>query len=69
MYDNQVCKTGLGVCLVIGGTVITGWWVLGILLALVVVLLGIARVFFRRGQDRPVDGRHGRSDDHLNGDE
>lgn len=56
MYDNQVCKTGIPVCLVIGGTVITGWWVLGILLAVIIVALGVLRVLFRRGQDGPDDG-------------
>lgn len=54
MYDKDVCKAGVGFCLVVGGTVITGWWVIGIALALVVLGLFIGRWFFGRN-DEPED--------------
>jgi hypothetical protein len=56
MYDNRVCTAGAGFCLVVGGTVITGWWVIGMALVLVGLGLLAARVLFRRGLDGPDDG-------------
>lgn len=50
MYDKDVCKAGVGFCLVIGGTVITGWWVIGIAVALVLAGLFLGRYFYNRAQ-------------------
>lgn len=50
MYDKDVCKAGVGFCLVVGGTVITGWWVIGIAVALVLLGLGVGRYFYNRAQ-------------------
>lgn len=50
MYDNPVCKTG-GLCLVIGGLAISGWWLAALLVALVALVAVGVRVAFRRGKD------------------
>lgn len=53
MYDNRVCTAGAGFCLVVGGTVITGWWVIGMALLLIGVGLVLARILFRRNEEDP----------------
>lgn len=51
MYDKDVCKAGVGFCLVVGGTVITGWWVIGIALALVIAGVALGRYLYNRAND------------------
>lgn len=46
MYDK--CKAGLGFCLIVGGTVISGWWVIGIALALVLAGVLAGRYLYNR---------------------
>lgn len=48
MYDKSVCAAGLGFCLVIGGTVLSGWYVLGIALALVIIGVVVGRYLYNR---------------------
>jgi hypothetical protein len=50
MYDKDVCKAGVGFCLVVGGTVITGWWVIGIAVALVIAGVAVGRYLYNRSQ-------------------
>lgn len=51
MSDHaQLARTGTAGALVIGGTVITGWWLLGAALALVAVGAIAIRFGFRRGR-------------------
>lgn len=50
MSDNaKLAHTGAG-ALVIGTTVITGWWILGVAAAIVAVGALCIRVGFRRGK-------------------
>jgi hypothetical protein len=53
MYDNRVCQAGAGFCLVVGGTVIAGWWVIAMALVLVGIGLVAARYLFRRNAASP----------------
>lgn len=47
MYDNPVCK-GAGVCVIVGGTVVSGFWLLGAFLLLVLGVVAGARVLYKR---------------------
>lgn len=58
MYDNRVCQAGAGFCLVVGGTVIAGWWVIAMALVLIGIGLLAARYLFRRNASGPVAGGH-----------
>jgi site-specific recombinase len=46
----QLARTGLGGAIIIGGTVVTGWWILGIAVVLVVIGAAGVRFGFRRGR-------------------
>jgi hypothetical protein len=51
MSDNgQLAQTGLGGAVVIGGTVYTGWWLLGAAIVVVGVGALLVRYGFRRKQ-------------------
>lgn len=53
MSDNtQLAKTGaVGGAVVIGSTVITGWWLLGIAAGIVLIGALCVRFGFRRGKE------------------
>ena len=52
MSDNaQLARTGTAGALVIGTTVITGWWLLGAALGIVAVGAICIRLGFRRGKN------------------
>lgn len=52
MSDNaQLARTGTGLgAVVIGGTVVTGWWLLGAAVAVIAVGAILIRVGFRPGR-------------------
>jgi hypothetical protein len=51
MSDHaQLARTGLGGAIVIGGTVYTGWWLLGAAAALIAIGAIAIRFGFRRGR-------------------
>ena len=51
MSDHaQLARTGVAGAIVIGGTVITGWWLLGAALSLIVIGAVAIRFGFRRGR-------------------
>lgn len=47
---SQLAKTGAGGALVIGGTVVTGWWLLAIALGIVLIGAVGVRYGFRSGR-------------------
>lgn len=47
---SQLAKTGAGGALVIGGTVVTGWWLLAIAASVVLVGALAVRFTFRAGR-------------------
>ncbi|MFJ8604523.1 hypothetical protein ACIREM_38650 [Streptomyces shenzhenensis] len=52
MSDNaQLARTGTAEALVLGTTVITGWWLLAIAFALVATGAVVVRLAFRRGRN------------------
>ncbi len=44
----QLAQTGIGGAVVIGGTVYTGWWILGAAIVLVAIGAAAVRFGFRR---------------------
>lgn len=67
MYDGA-CKTGAGICVIIGGSVITGWWIIGAALLALLVVVGVVRYSYSKGletgsdhHDRDHHRGHGRN--------
>ncbi|MFD7793578.1 hypothetical protein [Streptomyces sp. NPDC059759] len=51
MSDNQLARTGTAAgTIVVGGAVITGWWLLAIAAGLVTIGVLVIRFGFRRGK-------------------
>lgn len=51
MSDHaQLARTGVGGAIVIGGTIVTGWWILGIAVSIIAIGALAIRFGFRRGR-------------------